>query len=737
MAVHLHIGVEDVLNEAKKYIRNPDSLQMIQHAANFASEHHAGQFRKSGEPYFIHCVNVAYILATLQSGPSTIAAGFLHDTIEDTGVTKEQLASEFGDEIAEMVEAVTKIGSLKFKGKDDPEYQASNHRKIFIAMAKDIRVILVKLADRLHNMRTLEYQPEASQKRIAAETLDVYAPIAHRLGISSIKNELEDLCFYYLNREEYYHIAKLVESKKAERDQAVNHMIQEITVMLKENHLEFRIFGRSKHLYSIYNKMIKKHKRFDEILDLLAIRIVTKTELNCYEILGYIHAKYRPIPGRLKDYIAVPKTNMYQSLHTTIIGDNGKIFEVQIRTEEMDQIAERGIAAHWRYKEGSKYDAKKEQKEIEDKLSWFKNFAVYSEEVSENSNASEYMATLQRDVFEANVYVMTPKGRVIDLPNGSTPIDFAYRIHTDVGHTTVGAIVNDVMVPLNTELHTGDVVQIRTLKGTGPSEDWLKFVKTNQAKNKIRNYLAKKENEQKQDKVEDGEKILAEELRKRGFDVKEYMDRKKLESIMKSFNTSNYVDLMYGLAVKSINATDVCQKLTNQKRPMTTDDTLRVINNKEQTVRRKPTSKFGVIIPGIESMKMSLAACCTPVYGDSIRGFITKGEGVKVHRSDCPNIQASGSRLIDVQWDEGNPERTYDTDLVIVARDRNFLLNDVITTVSQCKASMESINATVNHESLTTRITLTIRVTDINHLLAVMANIRKIESVLLVERAIH
>ena len=313
MAVHLHIGVEDVLKEAKKYISNPDSLQIIQHAANYASEHHAGQFRKSGEPYFVHCINVAYILATLQVGPNTIAAGFLHDTIEDTGISKQELAEEFGEEIAEMVEAVTKIGSLKFKGKDDPEYQASNHRKIFIAMAKDIRVILVKLADRLHNMRTLEYQPEASQKRIAAETLDVYAPIAHRLGISSIKNELEDLCFYYLNREEYYHIAKLVESKKAERDEAVNHMIQEITEMLQKNHIQFRIFGRSKHLYSIYNKMTKKHKRFDEILDLLAIRIITLSELNCYEILGYIHAKYRPIPGRLKDYIAVPKTNMYQS----------------------------------------------------------------------------------------------------------------------------------------------------------------------------------------------------------------------------------------------------------------------------------------------------------------------------------------------------------------------------------------------------------------------------------------
>lgn len=736
MAQNKTIGVEDVMNEAKKYISNKDSLAMIEHAANYATEHHAGQFRKSGEPYMIHLISVAYILTTLTVGPSTIAAGFLHDTIEDTGVTKEELAKEFNDEIAEIVEAVTKIGTLKYKGKDDPEYQASNHRKIFIAMAKDIRVILVKLADRLHNMRTLEYQPEASQKRIAAETLDVYAPIAHRLGISAIKNELEDLCFYYLNREEYYHIAKLVETKKTERDEAVNHMISEISQMLEDNHIQFRIFGRSKHLYSIYNKMRKKHKRFDEILDLLAIRIITKTELNCYEILGYIHAKYKPIPGRLKDYIAVPKTNMYQSLHTTIIGDNGKIFEVQIRTEEMDQIAERGVAAHWRYKEGAKYDAKKEQKEIEDKLSWFKNFAVYSEEESDSGNASEYMATLQHDVFEANVYVMTPKGRVIDLPNGATPIDFAYRIHTDVGHTTVGAIVNDVMVPLNTELHTGDVVQIRTLKGTGPSEDWLKVVKTNQAKNKIRAYLTRKENEQKMKRVEDGEKIMFDELKKRGFDTKEYMDRKKYEAIMKNFNTSNYVDFMYGIAVKSINPTDVCQKLTNQKRPMNNEEAINRVMSRE-TPKRKSSSYSGVIIPGIENMKMSLSGCCLPVYGDKIIGYISKGEGVKVHRADCPNMANVHERLIDVQWDDGDAERTYSADIFVLAHDRQFLLTDLMTAVSQYKAPLNAINAAVNRETLISTIKMQIIVHDLDQLNVVMANLRKVESIISVERDSH
>lgn len=735
MEDHQVVGVDDVIQEVRRYMKNAESIALIERAANFAAEHHAGKFRKSGEPYFIHLINVAYILAQLQAGPSTIAAGFLHDTIEDTGVTKEELADRFSEEIAELVDSVTKIGTLKFKGKDDPEYQASNHRKIFIAMAKDVRVILIKLADRLHNMRTLQYQPEASQKRIAAETLDVYAPIAHRLGISAIKNELEDLCFYYLNRDEYYHIASLVEMKKKERDESVSHMIDEIKVMLEERDFKFRIFGRSKHLYSIYNKMVKKHKRFDEILDLLAIRIVTETEQNCYEILGYIHAKYKPIPNRLKDYIAGPKTNMYQSLHTTIIGDNGKIFEIQIRTEEMDEIAERGIAAHWKYKEGSRYDAKKEQKEIEDKLSWFKSFAVYSEE-AENDNASEYMATLQHDVFEANVYVMTPKGRVIDLPNGATPIDFAYRVHTDVGHTAVGAIVNNVMVPLNTELHTGDVVQIKILKGTGPSEDWLKFVKTNQAKNKIKAYLTRKENENKIDRVEDGEKIMYDELRRRGFDAKEYKDRKKYEAIMKTFNVYSYVDLMYGIAVKSINPTDVCQKLTNQKRSIRDDDVLNRVMNREP-VKRRATSKFGVVIPGIESMKMSLAGCCMPVYGDPIIGYISKGVGVKVHRADCPNMQGVKERRIDVQWDDGNIERTYASDLLIKAHDRQFLITDIVTVVSQLKTPMNAINAVLDHESLITTVKMQVNVRNLEHLNALIANIRKVESVVSVSRASH
>ena len=726
---------EDVMNNAKQYITKSESLAIIAHARDYAAAHHAGQKRKSGEPYMVHLTNVAYILTTLHVGPRTIAAGYLHDVIEDTGVTKEELAAEFDPEIAELVEAVTKVGTLKYKGKNDPEYQAENHRKIFIAMAHDVRVILIKLADRLHNMRTLKYQPAEAQQRISAETLDVYAPIAHRLGISSIKNELEDLAFYYLDREEYYRIAHLVETKKTERDASIQKMISEISEMLTEHNIQFRIFGRSKNLYSIYHKMVVRHKRFDEILDLLAIRIVTKSELNCYEILGYIHAKYKPIPGRLKDYIAVPKQNMYQSLHTTIIGDEGKIFEVQIRTEEMDEIAERGVAAHWRYKEGTKYDPRTEQKEIEDKLSWFRDFARNSVE-DENQTASEYMATLQKDVFDAEVFVMTPKGRVIDLPQGATPIDFAYRIHTDVGHTTVGAIVNDAMVPLNTELHTGDVVQIKTLKGTGPSEDWLKFVKTNQARNKIRAYFAKKETEKRQQLTEQGEKILSDELKKRGFDPKEYMQKKKIEDILSQFSVTTYTDFMYNIATKIIIPVNAVEKLTNQKRPINQEETVEKLLAKEAP-KKKVMTKTGIVIPGIETMKITLAQCCHPVYGDEIIGYVTKGAGVKVHRADCPNVKGQDARLINVAWEDEDAERMYDSELIIIAHDRSFLLTDCVTAVSQTRAPMIKVTADVNREKLLSTIRMTIQVKDVDQLTNVMANIRKVESVISCERAAH
>ena len=722
--------MDDIRAQVGTYIHEEKSLNLIEHASAFAEKRHEHQKRKSGEPYFVHLLNVAYILAELHCGPETVAAGFLHDTIEDTGITKEELAKEFNPDIAEIVESVTKIGALKLDNMDEKEYQASNHRKIFIAMAKDIRVILVKLADRLHNMRTLQFKSEASQKRIARETLDVYAPIAHRLGISTIKNELEDLCFFYLAREEYYHVARLVEMKKTERDASIQQMIRDISVLLKEHSIEFNIFGRSKHLYSIYHKMTVRNKRFDEILDLLAIRIVTKTELNCYEILGYIHAKYRPIPGRLKDYIAMPKVNMYQSLHTTIIGPDGKIYEIQIRTEEMDAIAENGIAAHWRYKEGTNYDSRREQKEMEEKLFWFREFVAYSGE-NQDASASEYMEALQHDVFEANVYVMTPRGKVIDLPNGATPIDFAYRIHTDVGNQAVGAIVNETMVPLNTELHTGDVVQIKTMKGTGPSEDWLKFVKTNQAKSRIKAYLTRKETEEKQKLVPEGERMLRDELRKRGFDPEQYMEKKKIEPLLTILSKKTAVDLYYAIAVKSLNVGMVAEKLTNQKRSVSDEELEKFIN---RDVRKRVPSKSGVYVPGIESMKISLAQCCMPVYGDRIVGYITKGEGVKVHRADCKSLNRGLKHFIDVQWEDVAEDRMFDCNLTILAKSRNFLLTDVVTAISQMKAPMIQVNANMNQETLLTTIKMKVQVHNASQVDAIAANLKKVDSILEVQR---
>ena len=641
------------------------------------------------------------------------------------------MSADFDEEITMLVEGVTKIGNLKFK--DEKEYQAANHRKIFIAMANDIRVIVIKLVDRLHNMRTLQYMPPQKQQKIAAETLQVYAPIAHRLGISEIKNELEDLSFYYLDREKYYEIAHLVEEKKAMRDEQVKHMIRDISEMLQEKNIEFRIFGRSKHLYSIYKKMKTKNKRFEEILDLLAIRIVTQTKLNCYEILGYIHAAYRPIPGRLKDYIAVPKSNMYQSLHTTIVGDEGRIFEIQIRTEEMDSIAEMGIAAHWRYKEGTKYDPHKEQREIEQKLSWFRDLSALTGDLSDDPN--EYMDTLQKDIFEANVYVMTPKGRVIELPNGSTPIDFAYRVHTEVGHSTVGAMVNETLVPLNTPLKTGDVVQIKTSKqSAGPSEDWLKFVKTNHAKNKIRGFLQKKEVEKKQEFIERGEQIIRDELKKRGYPEKDYFERKKIESILTAFQVGSYTDLMYGIAVKSISVISVIEKLTNQKKPIILDN--ETVSRSFSPARKAP-SKSGIIVPGIESMMISLAGCCSPIPGDEIVGYISKGNGVKVHRRDCPNVANEKSRLIDVEWDDRREPRKYEATIQIYSHDRNFLLTDLMTVISQCKASLQNINSSVNQEELTVSTKIMLLVDDYDHLKTLIANLKKVNSVVSVERVIQ
>jgi len=727
------VTFDEMMVEVRKYIKKEENIDLITRAYLCAEKNHTGQYRKSGEPYIIHAIQVGYILTMLRTGPKTIAAGFLHDVVEDCDVTIQEMSDMFGEEVASLVESVTKIGALKFK--DEKEYLASNHRKIFIAMAKDVRVILIKLADRLHNMRTLQYMTPEKQKKIASETLEVYAPIAHRLGISDIKNELEDLCFQYLNNEKYYEIAKLVEKRKTERDEQVQRMIADISSLLDAHHIGYRIFGRSKHLYSIYKKMITKNKRFEEILDLLAIRIITDSDTACYETLGYIHAKYRPIPGRFKDYIAMPKVNMYQSLHTTIVAEDGNIFEVQIRTEAMDAVAEQGIAAHWRYKENLNGGREVHQKEIEEQLHWFKDFSVMSDEV--NDDAMEYMNLLQKDIFEANVYVMTPKGKVIALPNGSTPIDFAYRVHTEVGHHTVGATINGVLMPLNTKLKTGDVVNIRTSKQSpGPSEDWIKVVKSAHARNKIRSFFQKQESERRSLDVKKGEELLVEELKRRNLDADTYTEQKKLESIAGSLSFNSYQDLMYAIGVKQVSLPSVIDRLVKHKTsvPLDNEELAKMFNRQE---RKKKPSATGIRVAGIESMKITLAACCAPVPGDEIIGYITKGAGVKVHRADCPNIINEKQRLIPVEWDENIEQKTYEVKLVIKSTDRNFLLSDIVTVVSQCKAGLQHVDSTVEEDKISATTKMTVVVENSEHLRSLMANLQKVNSVKSVERVIQ
>ena len=470
---------QDVKEEFSRYITKKEDIERIDRAYQYAFNQHIHQVRHSGEPYIIHAIEVCYILATLNAGPSTLVAGFLHDTVEDTDTTLDDIKNLFGEDIATLVDGVTKIQELSRRSRDS-DLVAEGHRKIFIAMARDIRVIIIKLADRLHNMRTLNYVRREKQKRIAKETLEVYAPIAHRLGIHRVKAELEDLSLYYLERERYEEIENLLDERTINRKEAMVHLQKKIADMLISTKIPFTISSRIKEIYSIYKKMYNKGRKFDEIYDIMAMRIITETELNCYEILGYIHSIYVPVPGRFKDYIAMPKPNMYQSLHTTILTQDGNIFEIQIRTKKMDEIAEGGVAAHWRYKEGKKYDAKTEQKEIEEKLHWFREFVSMSD--NESDSAKEYMQSLTHDIFDANVYVFTPKGKVIELPEGSTPLDFAYKIHSGVGDSAVGAKVNNSLVPLSTKLKTGDVVEIRTSSTSkGPNEDWLNLVKTSNA----------------------------------------------------------------------------------------------------------------------------------------------------------------------------------------------------------------------------------------------------------------
>lgn len=734
MSQKKQVTFEECMENVQTYIKRPENIELIQKAYDFAYEHHKGQFRKSGEPYVIHVIQVANTLALMHCGPKTIAAGLLHDTVEDCqGVTTDTITELFGQEIATLVDAVTKIGAIKFK--DEEEYLASNHRKLFIAMAKDIRVILIKLADRLHNMRTLQYMRPEKQKKIARETLSVYAPIAHRLGISEIKNELEDLSFKYLDYKKYEEIKDLVKQRESDRNEQVHEMISDIESIMQEYNIQYRIFGRSKHFYSIYKKMVTKNKRFEEILDLLAIRIVTDSVVHCYEILGYIHAKYRPIPGRFKDYIAMPKANMYQSLHTTIVEpEHGNIFEIQIRTEEMDAIAERGVAAHWKYKENRNYTPEYEQKEIEDKLSWFRDFSMMTDEECEDP--LEYMNVLQKDIFEANVYCLTPRGKVIALPSGSCPIDFAYRIHTEVGNKTVGAKVNGAIVPLNTPLKTGDVVDILTNNNSvGPSADWIKIVKSGHARNKIRAFLQKQEQQSRKESIKLGQSMLEDEFRRLKLDPKS-MDQKRLESILTSLSFKSVDDLYVGIAMKRVSLQSIVDRLVKNRSNMLEDQEIMKIYNKQPAHVTKHSS-CGVIVPGVDTIAVSLANCCRPIPGDPIIGYISKGQGVKVHRADCPNIVNEKKRLIPVQWEEGLDEKQYEVNLIIHSDDRNYLLSDIVTTLQQCNVYLKHVDSAVDDGNLEATTKLTVSVKNAAHLQNLISNLKKVRSVNEVIRTIQ
>ena len=586
------MSYDDVLALVKTYITKEESLALIQKAYDFIMVKHKEQKRRSGEPYTIHLIWVAYILATLQTGPITIAAGLLHDVMEDCDVPREEMVERFGEEVTTLVEGVTKITKMPYM--EESDFHAENHRKIYIAMAKDIRVILIKLADRLHNMRTLQYMRPDKQQRISRETLEVYAPIAHRLGINDIRVELEDLCLLYLDPKAYKEIAALLDKKKSERKDSVDAMIKSVEKNLEGTGISYRIKGRAKHIYSIYKKMVYKHKRFDEIYDLNALRVIVQTKNECYEVLGIMHEKYRAIPGRFKDYIAMPKPNMYQSLHTSVIGEKGYVFEIQIRTEEMDELAERGVASHWRYKEGKKYNAKQEQKEIGEKLQWMSEFITVSDEMKDNE-AKDFYNTLQRDIFEANVYALTPAGRIVELPNGSTPIDFAYRVHTEVGHHAVGAIVNGVMVPFDTKLKTGDIVEIKTNKNSGPSEGWLKFVRTAGARNKIRQYITKHEEENKKQIIEEGRRLLRDEIRARQLDEKTYMSPDTYRTYLGSFGANTFDDVLFALGKKHATASTLLDKVAPQKRGFF-DNLSQILrhNNNIQELNKKHEKSIGI-----------------------------------------------------------------------------------------------------------------------------------------------
>lgn len=715
-----NLTFDELFDKVKTYITNESDRKMITKSYLFAFEKHFGQKRHTGEDYIVHPLNVAYILAEINADAQTISAALLHDTIEDCGVTKEELASEFGSEIANLVDGVTKINKLNFSG--DNEAILANHRKIIVGLTEDVRVIIIKLADRLHNMRTLWILSEKSQKANAKETLEILVPIAHRLGMNKIKSELEDLSLRYSKPDVYFSIVEKLNQSKVERNANVELMKNSLTTLLNSHGIKHKIKGRAKSIYSIYKKL-DTGRRFSDIYDLLALRIFVDTEQDCYQTLGIIHSKYRPIPKRFKDYIAMPKENGYQSLHTTVFGENGQLYEIQIRTYDMDNIAEHGIASHWSYKEKGKTIM---QSAMEEKLQFFRSIM----ELSNEENDENFINSVKEDVLKNIIYVFTPKGDVIELPVGSTPIDFAYRVHSKVGDSMVGAIVNGNIVSLDYKLNDNDIVKIITNKNTFPSREWINMAYTAQAKNKIKAYFNRID---KEENLKKGEDLLNKELRKKKVSNLEFYKDENIDKVLSELKVGDLTELYIGIGngkFKPLSVINIIKSEEKSKEEIILDK----VNSNEEI---KINVKNDIIVKGIDEIKVNIASCCKPIPGDRIVGYITKGNGISVHRSVCPNISELDERLIDVSWND-SIDKKYSTNILVhsikLNNDNKNILIDIISKTSSSDVVVQSINTVNTPDDY--MLNITILVPNKEKLIKFINDIETLEDVTRVERLI-
>ena len=682
-----YISAEELIGRIRKY-HPDDDMSLVQRAYEYAEKAHANQVRKSGDPYFCHPVAVAVILTDLMLDATTIAAGLLHDCVEDVeGCTLDGIRQLFGDEVALLVDGVTKLSQLNFANRE--EAQAETLRKMFLAMAKDIRVVLIKLADRLHNMRTLKYQKPERQVPIARETLDIYAPLAHRLGVYTVKWELEDLSLRYIDPEGYYELVRLVGMKREEREQLIAQVTQELKARLTEAGIKCEIDGRPKHFYSIYKKMKTQNKSFDQIMDLIAVRVLVNTKQDCYFALGIVHTIWPQVPGRFKDYISMPKANMYQSLHTTVV-NQGRPFEVQIRTFEMHRTAEYGIAAHWRYKEGKAAD------ELDTKLSWLRRILDWQSDAKDPGDFSEL---LKFDLFADEVFVFTPRGDVVSLPRGATPLDFAYRIHSAVGNRCIGAKVNGRIVPLAHQLQTGDFVEVMTSSSShGPSRDWLNIVKTSEAKAKIRAWLKK---EQRDENIIHGRELLEREAKRLGYSMSQLNKPELVETLYKRYSVQSYDDVCAMVGFGGLSTVQVLNRLIDEYKKQHRSEELATQLTEQPSEpqpqpKRASTASNGVIVKGESGMLVRFARCCSPLPGDKIIGYITRGRGVSVHRADCPSLKDAGmeqERLIEVEWEDQNPSGTYEAEIRIVCYNRTGLLAELSVMFASMDVPVSAISA--------------------------------------------